>query len=486
MENYFQKFREQVIGRNYPFTSPYGEQKIIYADWVASGRLYKGIEDKMANTFGPFVANTHTETSETGTVMTKAYHHAKDIIRKHVNANPNDIVITAGVGMTGVVNKFQRILNLKPCHNDANLDEMLSGEKPVVFITHMEHHSNHTSWYETIADVVVLPATKEGTVDLIKMDEVVSSYSKRKKKIGSFTACSNVTGVGTPYHKMAAIMHKYNGLCFIDFAANAPYEEMNMHPENKDEYLDAIMFSPHKFLGGPGSSGVLVFKKELYTNAVPDHPGGGTVDWTNAWGEYKYTDNIEAREDGGTPGFLQAIRTSLSLKLKEQMGTDNIQKREEELFKIAFTELGKINNLSILANNIKKRVGALSFYIKDVHYNLIVKLLNDRFGVQVRGGCACAGTYGHYLLNVTHAESKRITDLIDSGDLSKKPGWVRLSVHPTMTNDELYFICDAINKIGKNHEEWAKDYIHEEETNEFIHKNFINKERYNIDDWFSL
>ncbi|MCK5847042.1 MAG: aminotransferase class V-fold PLP-dependent enzyme [Bacteroidales bacterium] len=485
MEKYFQKFREQVIGRNYPYTSPYGEQKIIYADWVASGRLYKSIEDKLTNKFGPFVANTHTETSETGTIMTMAYHHAKDIIRQHVNANSDDIVITTGFGMTGVVNKFQRLLNLKPC-NSSDSSNLSENDTPVVFITHMEHHSNHTSWHETIADVVVTPADENGEVDLVELDKLVSKYSKRKQIIGSFTACSNVTGVGTPYHKMAAIMHKYNGLCFIDFAANAPYEDMNMHPDNSDEYLDAVMFSPHKFLGGPGSSGVLVFKKELYTNAVPDHPGGGTVDWTNAWGEYKYTDNIEAREDGGTPGFLQAIRTALTLNLKDEMGTKNIRKREEELFKIAFEELGKVNNLKILANNIKKRVGALSFYIIDLHYNLIVKLLNDRFGVQVRGGCACAGTYGHLLLNVTHQESKRITDMIDKGDLTKKPGWVRLSVHPTMTNDELYYICDAIKQIEQNHKEWVKDYIHEEETNEFIHKDFINKERYNIDSWFQL
>ncbi|OYT10701.1 MAG: selenocysteine lyase [Bacteroidetes bacterium 4572_112] len=486
MEQYFSKFRDQVIGRNHIFTSPYGEQKIIYADWVASGRLYKAIEDKITNDFGPFVANTHTETSETGTVMTKAYHHAKHIIREHVNANENDVVITAGVGMTGVINKFQRMLGLKACQNVGSGCNFVIKEKPVVFITHMEHHSNHTSWYETMTDVVVLPAKEDGTIDLVKMDEIVASYSGREKMIGSFTACSNVTGIGTPYHKMAAIMHKYSGVCFIDFAANAPYDDMNMHPENPNEALDAIMFSPHKFLGGPSSSGVLIFNQELYTNEVPDQPGGGTVEWTNAWGEYKYTDDIEAREDGGTPGFLQAIRTALSIKLKEQMGTKNIQKREHELFKIAFKELDKVKNLKILASNIKERIGALSFYIKGVHYNLIVKLLNDRFGIQVRGGCACAGTYGHYLLNVTHEESKRITDMIDVGNLSEKPGWVRLSVHPTMTNDELYYICDAIKQIGEKSKEWAEDYVHVKASNEFVHKDFLNKDRYQIEDWFEL
>ncbi len=486
MENYFAKFRNQVIGRNHIFESPYGPQKIIYADWVASGRLYKEIEDKLSNEFGPFVANTHTETSETGTVMTKSYHHAKDIIRKHVNANSNDVVITAGFGMTGVINKFQRMLGLKACPNVGNGCNFVVKEKPVVFITHMEHHSNHTSWYETMTDVVVLPAKKDGTVDIEEMDSVVAKYKNRDKIIGSFTACSNVTGIGTPYHKMAAIIHKYGGVCFIDFAANAPYDPIDMHPKDPNEALDAIMFSPHKFLGGPSSSGVLIFNQDLYTNEIPDQPGGGTVEWTNAWGEYKYTDDIEAREDGGTPGFLQAIRTALSIKLKEQMGTENIHKREKELFEIAFEELGKISTLKILAHNIKERIGALSFYIENVHYNLIVKLLNDRFGVQVRGGCACAGTYGHFLLNVTHEESKRITDMIDVGNLSEKPGWVRLSVHPTMTNDELYYICDAIKQIEQNNKEWAKDYVHIKTSNEFVHKNFLNKDRYKIDDWFNL
>ncbi len=484
MEQYFEKFREKVIGRNHLFTSPYGQKEIIYADWVASGRLYKDIEDKMTNTFGPFVANTHTETSETGTVMTKAYHHAKQIIRDHVNANNNDIVITTGFGMTGVINKFQRILGLKSNSKNQFVDK--PNDKPVVFITHMEHHSNHTSWLETCAEVVVIPPAKDGCIDLDKLDEIVGQYTNRTKKIGSFTACSNVTGIGTPYHKMAAVMHKHGGVCFIDFAANAPYENMDMHPENTNEALDAIMFSPHKFLGGPGSSGVLVFNKNLYQNEIPDQPGGGTVDWTNAWGEYKYSDDIEAREDGGTPGFLQAMRTALAIKLKEDMGVENIRKRETELFNIAFTELAKLESVNILAINKKNRTGAISFYMTDIHYNLVVKLLNDRFGVQVRGGCACAGTYGHILLDVTYEESKRITDMIDAGNLSAKPGWVRLSVHPTMTNDELYLICDALKQIQENHNEWIKDYTHEKSTNEFTHNSFINKDRYNINTWFEM
>ncbi len=487
MEKYFEEFRKNTIGYNQYFKSPYGEFRIIYADWIASGRLYQKVEDKISKTFGPYVANTHTETSETGTIMTRAYHHSKNIIRKHINADNNDVIITSGFGMTGVVNKFQRILGLKSCDKIVNGNCIHENkERPVVFITHMEHHSNQTSWYETTAEVIILPPTKEGLVDLQAMEKIVSSYSNRDKLIGSFSACSNVTGIETPYHEMAEVMHRHGGLCFVDFAASAPYVDIDMHPENPLQALDAVMFSPHKFLGGPGSSGVLAFNKDLYHLESPDQPGGGTVDWTNAWGEYKYCDDIEAREDGGTPGFLQAIRTALSIELKEQMGTENIRKREHQLIEIAFERLNNIPGMNILANNIKDRIGAISFYINDIHHILIVKLLNDRFGIQVRGGCACAGTYGHLLLDISIEESHRITDKINKGDLSEKPGWVRLSIHPTMTDTDLLYICNAISEIQKHHKEWANDYVYDKSNNEFIHKEFLTKERYQIADWFQL
>ena len=218
-------------------------------------------------------------------------------------------------------------------------------EKPVVFVTHMEHHSNHTSWYETSADVVVVEPGEGLLIDTDNLRKALEKYKDRPFKIGSFTACSNVTGVRTPYHEMAKIMHEYGGVCFIDFAASAPYDEINMHPEDPMEKLDAVMFSPHKFLGGPGSSGVIVFDASMYKNTVPDNPGGGTVDWTNRWGKYKYVDDIEAREDGGTPGFLQSIRTALCFDLKDQMGIENIRKREEELLDRAFKGLDAIKGL---------------------------------------------------------------------------------------------------------------------------------------------
>ncbi len=476
LEKYFEPFRKNTIGIDQTFLSPYGEKKIIYADWIASGRLYRPIERTISEVFGPFVGNTHSEESITGTSMTIAYHHSHDIIKKHVNAKPDDVIITAGSGMTGMVNKFQRILGLKVAEQLRDFFSLPDELRPVVFITHMEHHSNQTSWLETIADVVVINPTDEGLVDLSDFEKQLKKFSSRKLKIGSFTSCSNVTGIHAPYYEMAKLMHEHDGYCFVDFACSAPYENIDMNPSDPMQKLDAIFFSPHKFLGGPGSSGVLIFDSKLYKNRVPDDPGGGTVDWTNPWGEHKFVSGIEAREDGGTPAFLQSIRASLCIKLKEEMGVHNILQREKHLVKLAFEGLRKIPGLHILADTIEDRLGAISFYVDNIHYNLIVKLLNDRYGVQVRGGCSCAGTYGHYLLHVTPQMSQRITEKIDHGDLSEKPGWVRMSIHPTMMEEELQIIIDAIGKIVQNINRWQEDYIYDPHINEYHHKNGYEKE----------
>ncbi len=487
LEKYFEPFRKNIVGIDTTYQSPYGPQKIIYADWIASGRLYGPIEDKIKNDFGLYVANTHTETSETGTRMTYSYHHAQKLIKKHVNAGPDDVIITAGTGMTGVINKFQRILGLKTCGDLANNKDIREKERPVVFISHMEHHSNHTSWLETNAQVIQLKPDKNLLIDPDDLREQLQIYKDRPFKIGSFTACSNVTGIVTPYHELAKIMHEFGGLCFLDFAASAPYVDINMHPGDPMEKLDAIYFSPHKFLGGPGSSGVLIFDSAMYDpNRVPDNPGGGTVDWTNPWGEYKYIDDIEAREDGGTPGFLQAIRAALAIRLKEKMGIGNIKKREKELVDAAFEGFEKIPGVNILAHNVKDRLGCISFYVEDIHYNLFVKLLSDRFGIQVRGGCACAGTYGHFLLDVGRETSKDITDQISRGNLSRKPGWVRLSLHPTITDAELSYIIDAIEQIVHNVEKWKTDYTYSPNTNEFYHNKFPDKREKILENWFKL
>jgi selenocysteine lyase/cysteine desulfurase len=486
LESYFAPFREHIVGLNKTFISPYGVKKIIYADWIASGRLYLPIESKLLNDIGPYVANTHTETSITGSVMTHAYHDARAIIKKHVNAANDDVLITVGTGMTGAINKFQRILGIKLNENLKEHTQVPNEKRPIIFVTHMEHHSNQTSWLETIAQVKIIPANNDGLPCLESLEVLLQAYNHVPIKIAAITGCSNVTGISTPYHAIAKIMHRNNGLCFVDFACSAPYININMHPDFEDEHLDAITFSPHKFLGGPGTSGVLIFNKKLYKNLVPDNPGGGTVTYTNPWGDHDYIDDIETREDGGTPGFLQVIKTALSIKLKEQMGVQNILNREHELNAIVFDRLSKIKNLNLLAPNHTERLGVFSFFIENVHYNLVVKLLNDRFGIQTRGGCSCAGTYGHYLLNVDESTSKSIEQKIVAGCLIERPGWIRLSIHPTMTNQEIEFICKAIEAVAKNFPVWKVDYEYDSIKNEFIHKSTFNTEKEIISNWFEF
>jgi selenocysteine lyase/cysteine desulfurase len=497
LENYFKQYRKNIIGIDAEIATPYGIKKLIYADWIASGRLYSPIEKRLTDDIGPMVGNTHSESTSTGKAMTDAYHQAQKIVKHHVNADENDLLIFTGTGMTSAIAKLQRLIGLKVPEqaikfctfshgNYKNCKDIPNEKRPVVFLTHTEHHSNHTSWFETLAEVVVLEPSPDLTVNPDTLRREIVKYKDRPLLIGSFSACSNVTGYFPPYYELARIMHENHGYCFIDFAASAPYVKIDMHPADKLHQLDAIFFSPHKFLGGPGSAGVLIFSKDLYKNDTPDSPGGGTVKWTNRWGGYSYISDIEVKEDGGTPGFLQGIKAALAVKLKEQMDTGKIRLREKELIDLAFKELSKIQNLHILAPEITDRLGVFSFYLDNIHHNLFTSLLNDHFGIQVRGGCSCAGTYGHFLLKVDFKMSKEITDKIDEGDLSMKPGWIRLSLHPTMTNDELLFITDAIKKTAENAVVWKKDYCYDRHTNEFSHCKSSEMVKSGTSEWFRL
>ena len=467
LEAYFSPYRNGIVGNTLTMKQGDREVPVLYADWTASGRLYQPVENFILDELGPYVANTHTETTLTGSTMTKAYHDAQHNIKAHVNADDNDVCICAGAGMTVLINKFQRILGVRIPEKWAERIDITEDEKPLVLITHMEHHSNQTTWNECAVTVVMIPPNDNGLPDLNAMRDILKEYESRSVKIGSFTACSNVTGIKTPYYEMAEIMHEHGGVCFVDFAASAPYVDINMHPANPNQKLDAIFFSPHKFLGGPGSSGVMVFDKKLYKNKVPDQPGGGTVTWTNPWGEHQFFENIEVREDGGTPGFLQTIKAALAIKVKEAMGVENIAAREKELTAILMNGLREHPRINLLEDKKMERLCIVSMYVIGIHHNLIVRLLNDKFGIQVRGGCSCAGTYGHILLGVDEETSHRITDQINEGDVTQKPGWVRISLHPTSTDEQARYIVDAVKQVVDNVEQWSQCYSFKTCSGEF-------------------
>ena len=459
LESYFEPFRNQILGGNDKCTTPYGNFPVVYADWIAEGRLYQPIEENIIHKVSPFIANPHSYSSYTGQNISEAYSEARRIIRKHINAGDSDILVTTGHGMTGALQRLIQILDLR-------FD--LRNNRPAVFITHMEHHSNHTTWEQCGADIFIVPPDENGIPITEKLREMVDKEKNRKILIGSFTGASNVTGIITPYHELASIMHSYGGLCFVDFAASAPYVNMDMNPPKGEEKLDAVFFAPHKFLGGPGSCGVLVFDKEMHSG-VPSLSGGGNVKWTQPTGGYGYSKDIETQEDGGTPAYLQTIRTALAIKLKEKMGVDNIKKREEELLKRALASMKKMPRVELLAcdKDGYDKIGVVSFNISGLHYNLIVRLLNDRFGIQTRGGWSCASTYSHYLFNLSKNDSNALVDRIESGDFTGKPGWVRISLHPTMTDADLDYCLKALDTICKKGDEWGESYSYNSSDNEY-------------------
>lgn len=466
----FAAIRRGIIGAERVIATPYGNKPMIYADWCASGRMYGPIEAYMKEAIAPYVGNTHTDSNTTGASMTEAYNTALHVIRRHVNAGPYDVVLTCGTGMTGAVNKLQRLLGLRvPEHLQGRL-YLADEERPVIFITHMEHHSNHISWLETIGEVVLVPPDAYGHVSPLMLHQLLEQFRHRPFKIGAFTACSNVTGIRTPIHELAKTMHRHGGIVIGDYSASAPYDTINMHPGGEGDCLDGICFSPHKFLGGPGTNGVLVMDGRLIASRIPDQPGGGTVLWTDPWGRRAYVGNTQEREDGGTPGFLQAVRTALCLKLKERMGVDAMRSREKELLSELWPWLDADPRIHLLEGRNRERHAIVSFVIEGLHYKQATRMLNDRFGIQARGGCSCAGSYGHYLFGIGPDASDHIYGQIHAGDLANKPGWVRLSLHPAMTMAEVRAIGAAVLELAQHGQEWAGDYVFRPETGELRHR----------------
>lgn len=469
LDKFFARFRQGIIGESLPIMTPNGQLPMIYADWTASGRLYLPIEQFMQREIAPLVANTHTETSLTGKAMTQAYHEAREIIKQHVGACSDDICLFVGSGMTGAINKLIRILGISRERTGE------THERPVVFITHMEHHSNQLPWIEHDVDVEIVQRGTDSRPDVAHLQQLLVQYQGRRKKIGAFSACSNVTGIKSDYYRLAELMHEHGGICVVDFACSAPYADIDMHPGNPMQALDAIVFSPHKFLGGPGSSGVLVLSRGLHQKTIPDEPGGGTVAWTDPWGGRRYLADVELREDSGTPPFLQVIRAALAVRLKQSMTVEKIAVREAQLVAAMYEQLATVPGLVLLEGQQRERLPVFSFYIPGIHHNLVCSLLNDYYAIQARGGCSCAGTLGHLLLGVGPQESAKITEQIDGGDLSCKPGWIRMSLHPTSTKDEIARIGKALRQIVANAHLWENDYRFDASCGEFTAKHPLDQ-----------
>jgi len=472
----FEFLRSQVIGADAPVTTPFGERLMVYADYTASGRCLDLVEKYLQNIQRNY-ANTHTEDDISGRSMTNLLKQAEEAIKQSVNAGPDGCIVCVGSGATGAIDKLQQIVgvalppatrlnltvmlrNLLGDAVDERFAEYLRGHQPVVFVGPYEHHSNEISWRENLATVVEVRLAADGGIDLAHLEELLQEPAYQgRMRIGSFSAASNVTGMRTPVHDIAALLHTHGALACFDYAACAPYVEIDMNPAPgrypSDASLDAIFISPHKFLGGPGSSGVLVFNRRIYHSELPPSvSAGGTVDYVGPDSQ-DFINDIEEREKAGTPGVLQVLKAGLAFEIKDAVGVDAIERRERDLLRRAFARWQAHPGVEILGNtDPDRRISIVSFNLKDpagryLHPKFVTTLLNDLFGIQSRAGCSCAGPYGHRLLAIDHDKSERYRKWIHKGFCGIKPGWCRISFHYVMDDVEVDYILDAVEFVAE-------------------------------------
>jgi selenocysteine lyase/cysteine desulfurase len=450
--------RASVIGEDDVVDGPFGPRRVTYADYTASGRSLAFIEDFIRDQVLPLYANTHTESSGTGLQTTHLREEAREIIRRCVKANEEHVVLFCGSGTTGAIDKLVGALNLRvPADLDARYGLSAAippEERPVVFIGPFEHHSNELSWRETIADVVTIDEDADGHIDLDHLARELERHAARPLKIGSFSAASNVTGITTDTAAVSSLLHRHGALSFWDCAAAAPYVGISMAPVDPDDplsYKDAVFISPHKLIGGPGTPGVLVGRRELFTNSVPVVPGGGTVAYVTSEA-HRYLDDVEHREEGGTPAIVESIRAGLVFQLKEAVGVDAIREREESFIRRAIASWSSNPNITVLGNPEAERLSIVSFVVEHgdrrLHHNFAVALLNDLFGIQSRGGCSCAGPYGHRLLGIERDTAMAIDREAASGCDGIKPGWVRVNFNYFISDEVFDFIVEAVHIVA--------------------------------------
>lgn len=463
--------RGAVIGDDEAVMGPYGLRRVTYADYTASGRSLAFIEDYIREAVLPLYANTHTESSGTGLQTTRFREDARSLILESIGGNPDDhVVIFCGSGSTAAINRLVDVLGLRL---PAALDDrygfgagIAAGERPVVFIGPYEHHSNELPWRESVADVVTIPEDPDGRIDLAALERALVDHADRPLRIGSFSAASNVTGILSDTRAISVLLHRHGARSFWDFGAAAPYVDIELAPHRPGpdaelDFKDAVFISPHKFIGGPGTPGILAGRRDLFRNRVPTMPGGGTVAYVNP-SEHVYLADPQHREEGGTPAIVESIRAGLVFQLKAAVGVDAIREREESFIRRAIERWERNERMEILGSHSLPRLSIVSFVVRHagryLHHNFVVALLNDLFGIQSRGGCSCAGPYGHRLLGIDIETSHEFEREIARGCEGIKPGWIRVNFNYFISEAVFEFILDAVDLVATDGWRLLPDY----------------------------
>jgi selenocysteine lyase/cysteine desulfurase len=455
--------RVNEVGRRASIDTPYGKRLLCYADLTATGRYLHFVEAWIRRV-RPFYANTHTQVSSTGRVMTQLREKARAVIRDAVSAGEDDVLLFTGSGATTAVNKLVGLLGLRisePLEREHGLSRHLPAKaKPVVFIGPYEHHSNDLPWRESVADVVTVELDGQGRVDLVDLEKKLEAYRDRPLKLGVFSAASNVTGILTDVGAVARVLHQGGAYACFDYAAAGPYVPIQMHPPAVEERMDALFLSTHKFVGGPEGSGVLVAHKDLFRTRTPERPGGGTVDYVAGFDRQSvdYVRRLDEREEGGTPAIVSDLRAGIAFLVKEMMDPKALRAHEVALARDAIARLSKHPKLKVLGPADLPRLGIISFNIEGLHHDLVSVLLDQLFGIQNRAGCSCAGPYGHRLLGIDRARSDQFRAQIQKGVLGIKPGWVRVSLPSFASPEDIDFILSAVEFVAEHGEDFLPLY----------------------------